>query len=295
MNIQRIISEIMKIPITDIKNISVIKKGMTNRSFLFSYKNNDYILRIPGEGTEMLIDRSCEAAVYTVVEKSGICDHIVYFSAETGYKISKYYRNAHVCDPQKEDDVRRCMTFLKNFHQKKFNVGHVFDLWERINYYESLWIEKTKYSDYEFVKRRVFQLRDYITIDKSEFCLCHIDAVPDNFLFVGNDIHLIDWEYAGVQDPHVDIAMFGIYSFYNREQMDNLIDFYFQGKCSDAVRLKIYCYVAICGLLWSNWCEYKRMCGVEFGEYAFRQYQYAKDYLKIVETEVEKRKMQINE
>ena len=29
----------------------------------------------------------------------------------------------------------------------------------------------------------------------------------------------------GMQDPHVDIAMFGIYSLYNRSQMDQLIDF----------------------------------------------------------------------
>jgi len=40
--------------------------------------------------------------------------------------------------------------------------------------------------------------------------------VPDNFLFVEKDgkeeIRLIDWEYAGMQDPHVDVAMFCIYS-----------------------------------------------------------------------------------
>ena len=47
------------------------------------------------------------------------------------------------------------------------------------------------------------------------------------------------------------------------------------------------------GIIWR--LQYKRMCGVEFGEYAFRQYQYAKDYLKTVEAEVEKRKIQINE
>lgn len=295
MNLRDVISKSMNIPVVEIKKLSVIKKGMTNRSFKFWYKGEAYIIRIPGAGTEGLINRRQEAEVYTILKSSDICDHIIYFDAKTGYKISKYYKNARVCDPQKEDDIKRCMVFLRNFHQEKFYVSHVFDLWERINYYEALWTEKTIYTDYEFIKTRVFQLRDYISVDNSEFCLCHIDAVPDNFLFVGNDIHLIDWEYAGMQDPHVDIAMFGIYSLYNREQMDNLIDFYFQVKCSDAVRLKIYCYVAICGLLWSNWCEYKRMCGVEFGEYAFRQYQYAKDYLKIVEAEVEKRKIQINE
>ena len=33
------------------------EKGMTNRSFLFTTKGKKYIMRIPGEGTEQLIDR----------------------------------------------------------------------------------------------------------------------------------------------------------------------------------------------------------------------------------------------
>ena len=43
---------------------------------------------------------------------------------------------------------------------------------------------------------------------------------------------------------------------------------------------KIYAYIAACGLLWSNWCEYKLSLGVEFGEYSLRQYRFAKDYYK---------------
>ena len=89
-----------------------------------------------------------------------------------------------------------------------------------------------------------------------------------------------------MQDPHVDIAMFCIYSLYDRKEIDKLIDIYFDGKCCRDVRIKIYCYIAACGLLWSNWCEYKRNLGVEFGEYSLRQYRYAKDYYKIVMEEL---------
>ena len=119
-----------------------------------------------------------------------------------------------------------------------------------------------------------------------------IDAVPDNFLFVEKEgreeIRLIDWEYAGMQDPHVDVAMFCIYSLYNKRQVDRLIAAYFKEGCDDATRIKIYCYIAACGLLWSNWCEYKRNLGVEFGEYSLRQYRYAKDYYRIVQEELKK-------
>lgn len=125
-----------------------------------------------------------------------------------------------------------------------------------------------------------------------EKVLTHIDAVPDDFLFVEKDgkeeIRLIDWEYAGMQDPHVDVAMFCIYSLYNKRQVDRLIAAYFTEGCSDETRIKIYCYIAACGFLWSNWCEYKRNLGVEFGEYSLRQYRYAKDYYRIVQEELKK-------
>ena len=83
-----------------------------------------------------------------------------------------------------------------------------------------------------------------------------------------------------MQDPHVDIAMFCIYSLYGKKQVDHLIDLYFQGRCAHMTRVKIYAYIAICGLLWSNWCEFKRNLGVEFGEYSLRQYRFAKDYYR---------------
>ena len=118
--------------------------------------------------------------------------------------------------------------------------------------------------------------------------LTHIDAVSDNFLIVGDDVRLIDWEYAGMQDPHVDLAMFSIYSFYNKRQVDRLINIYFDGHCTLENRIKIYCYISVCGLLWSNWCEYKRTLGVEFGEYAIKQYWYAKHYYSIAMKEIKK-------
>jgi len=76
--------------------------------------------------------------------------------------------------------------------------------------------------------------------------------------------------------------MFCIYSGYDRSRIDALIDIYFDGTCEDSIRIKIYAYVAACGLLWSNWCEYKSQLGIEFGEYAYRQYTYAKEYSAFV-------------
>lgn len=283
-----VIADNLGVQISDIREIQVLKKGMTNRSFLFECLGKKYIMRIPGEGTDKLINRSCEAAVYHTIDGEGIGDDNIYINPHNGYKITRYIEKSRVCDPMYENDVAKCMEKLRIFHQKEFRVAHEFRLWEQIDFYESLWEgSKSVYRDYTEVKNKVLSLKKYIDAHAEKKVLAHIDAVPDNFLFSQDEdgqerIYLIDWEYAGMQDPHIDIAMFGIYSCYDREQMDKLIQAYFLNACPNNVRIKIYCYIAACGLLWSNWCEYKRKLGVDFGEYSLRQYRYAKEYYRIV-------------
>lgn len=279
----KVIEEQFQCGNSEITNIKAIKKGMTNRSFEFTCRGKRYIARIPGEGTESMIDRRQEYEVYQCLKGKGITDPVCYISRETGYKITEFVEGSRVCDPDSPEDVKRAMRYLRSFHEQSLSVGHAFDLFGQIEHYESLWRgEKSVYRDYAETKKKVYELKKYVDAQPRTIALAHIDAVPDNFLFTDERTYLIDWEYAGMQDIHVDIAMFAIYAMYGRQKVEDLIDAYFEDQCPDRVRIKIYCYIAICGFLWSNWCEYKRICGVEFGEYSLRQYRYAKDYYRIV-------------
>ncbi len=285
-----VISSALNVSQDEITDIAVLKKGMTNRSFCFTCNGKKYIMRIPGEGTDWLINRRAEAAVYDVIRYKNICDDIAYINSENGYKITEFLEGARVCDPNNNDDLKKCMAKLRSFHAMELEVEHEFNIFNQIEFYQTLWDGASSvYKDYNKTKANVFRLKPYIDAHVNKKVLTHIDAVPDNFLFVGDEVRLIDWEYAGMQDPHVDIAMFCIYSMYNKKQVDNLINIYFEGNCPEETRIKIYCYIAACGLLWSNWCEYKRSLGVEFGEYSLRQYRYAKDYYRIVTDELDKR------
>lgn len=279
------IAEAMNVSTDELSRITALKKGMTNRSFSFLCHGEKYIIRVPGAGTEHLIDRAQEAAVYRSINGKGICDDIAYLDPDSGCKITRFLEDARVCDPLCERDTERCMQKLRTFHDMELTVPHTFNLFGKIEFYESLWNGHTSaYPDYAETKAQVFALRSYIDAQPKRCVLTHIDAVADNFLFVSDDadIRLIDWEYAGMQDPHLDVAMFCLYAMYDRVHIDRLIDLYFTGGCEPAVRLKIYCYIAAGGLLWSNWCEYKRSLGVNFGDYALYQYACAKTFARIV-------------
>ena len=285
------IAKVFHVEEQEITNIAVLKKGMTNRSFIFQCKEKKYIMRIPGEGTDQLIDRKKEAEVYQVIADKKICDDLVYINPVNGYKITEYFEHTRSCDPFHIEDVKACMMMLKTFHESNLKVKHEFDVFKQIDFYESLWDGiPSIYKDYDRTKQNVLSLKAYIDQQPIVKTLSHIDAVADNFLFIKKngkeEIRLIDWEYAGMQDPHIDIAMFAIYAMYDKQWVDRLIDVYFDDQCEKATRIKIYCYIAVCGLLWSNWCEYKRNLGVEFGEYSLRQYRYAKEYYRYVTEEL---------
>ena len=285
-----IIKKVFNVEEKDIKPVSRLKAGMTNDSFLFECKGEKYILRIPGVGTDNLINRYEQADVYSKIKGKNICDDVIFIDPKTGCKITKFLENVRNCDASREEDLKLCMEKLSSFHNMKLKVEHEFNIFEKIEYYEKLWNGKeSEYNDYKLVKENVYSLKEFIEKNTAEKVLAHIDSVPDNFLIdKDKNVTLIDWEYSGMQDPHVDIAMFCIYDMYDRENIDKLIDIYFKGKCEDKLRIKIYAYISACGLLWSNWCEYKKLFGEDFGDYALSQYNYAKDYYKIVVEELSK-------
>lgn len=266
-----------------ISKLTVLEKGMTNQSFTFESNDKKYILRIPGRGTDKLINRKEENEVYQAIYDKDLCDHIIYFDPNSGYKITEFIPNSRVCNPESKSDVRKCFQKLKQLHNMKLEVNHTFNIMDKICFYESL-MDGTvsEYENYIDVKQRVFQLPHFINRLENDFVLTHMDAVCDNFLITEAGVTLIDWEYAAMQDPHVDIAMFAIYSMLSKDQIDEIIDIYFENMCPSDVRLKIYSYIAMCGFLWSNWCEYKKKLGVDFGDYAKAQFSFADQYSTFV-------------
>lgn len=135
----QVICKVLRVMPEEITDISILKKGMTNRSFLFRCKNRKYIMRIPGEGTDRLINRRQEAEAYHAVEGENICDDIVYINPENGYKITRYLEGARVCDPFNYEDIKKCMELLRTFHGLKRKVKYEFNIFERLEFYEDLW------------------------------------------------------------------------------------------------------------------------------------------------------------
>ena len=278
-----LVADVLHIPESEITNLRCLKSGMTNKSFLFRAKERSFICRIPGPGTELLINRKQEKEVYDSVKALGITEHVIYMNGESGYKISEYYEGVRTSDARNWDDVARCMELIKKLHNSFIRVGHRFDIRERIDFYESICAgyERKLFEDYLPVKLNMVKLMNRLEQLNRPKVLSHIDSVCDNFLFLPNgEIKLIDWEYAGMCDPLIDVSMCAIYSYYNEEETEQLIRVYLGHEPSAEERFVYYSYIALGGFLWCLWAVYKSSVGEEFGDYTLVMYRYAKNYFK---------------
>ena len=275
-----LISEVFQVPESEITGIECLKAGMTNRSFLFRVKGKAYICRIPGEGTEKLIDRRAEGESYRAIAPLGLAEELIYFNPENGYKISVYYEDARSADPESEADLRACMEVLKKLHRAPCRVSQRFDLGERIAFYESLCLEKGEipFLDYAEVREKMNRLLSWIHGLQRPETLSHIDPVYANFLFTGEGIRLIDWEYAGMADPLIDFAMATIYAEKDFAYAKRLLDYYGDTDVPrERAEQLVIAYMALGGFLWALWAVYKEALGVSFGTYPLTQYRYAKE------------------
>ena len=303
-----LISSVFQVPERDIVHLRCLKAGMTNKSFLFGidiasqnkeYSGKDFICRIPGVGTGKLINRKEEEEIYKIVNDLEITEELLYFNPENGYKISRYYEEARNADFSKQAERRACMKLLLRLHQGKKNVSHSFSLRERLHYYEEICLEgggEIPYQDYEKLKESMERMLSFVEESNPPLCLCHIDAVQDNFIFTKEGVKMIDWEYAGMADPLLDIAMGAIYSYMNFDEAKGFLDDYFWaskeekvekpvlllGRSKEKLEKLLIAYMGLSGLLWSLWCAYKMKNGQEFGEYSLRMFRYFKDAKRVL-------------
>lgn len=295
----QLVSRIFGIQESEISRIRCLKSGMTNNSWLFSVGGSSYISRIPGEGTDKLINRREEAAVYEAVGPLNITEELIYFDPETGYKISRFYEDSRNADASEENEMRRCMELLRKMHESGVSVNHSFDIGERLDWYEKLILEASgfdpdiaeeeslrrileqsvPFKDYWEVRKRKDQILSWLKKKNRPSVLAHIDPVPDNFIFLPDgSLRLIDWEYAGMADPLIDISMCAIYSFMDEPKINRLAEMYFRRAPEEEEKEIIYAYVALGGLLWSLWGIYKEKLGVIFTDYTLKMYRYFKTY-----------------
>lgn len=280
-NLLKYLTEIF--PGEDISQAQIIQiGGMSNKNYRVNYKGHSYVLRVPGNGSDGMVERTNEE--FNALEgcKMGVNPEIRYFNAKTGIKLADFVENAETLNAatiQRHDNLRKIADIYHKIHDSRVRLKNEFNLFQEIEKYDKL-LEKvgaTMYEGWDEFKPKVMSLESHLNAIGIEITPCHDDAVPENFIRAEDGtVYLIDWEYSGMNDPMADFAALFLESEFPVESQDYFLEKYYSGNIPAGIKERILCYEILWDSLWAQWTVIKEACGDDFGSYGIDRYNRAK-------------------
>lgn len=273
-------------PDKDVSKAEIIQiGGMSNKNFRINLEGNDYVLRVPGNGSEGMVERANEEFNAIVGCKLGINPDIRYFNADTGIKLADFIENAETLNAatiQRHDNMKKIAVIYQKLHGSHVRLRNEFNLFKEIEKYDVLMENAgaVMYDGWEEVRSKVMGLEDYLNDIGVDLKPCHNDALYENFIKASDGtIYLIDWEYSGMNDPMADFAALFIEASFTKENQDYILGKYFNGLIPEHTFEKILCYEILWDYLWSQWTVIKESKGDDFGTYGKDRFERAKSNL----------------
>ena len=232
--------------------------GLTNRNYRVAIGNERFVLRIPGEGTSEYIDRRQEAVAARVAAEAGVNAEVLFFDESDGLMLTRFVDGAVTMNGERFKDlgaVARAAQAFRRVHDCGRQFATEFDLFHKMDeYLEYLRKKQARIPEgYAGVQKEAEAVRAALNARPATVRPCHCDPLAENFLDTGVRIFIIDWEYAGNNDPMWDLGDVSVEAGFGPEQDAALLDAYFGGKPPAPQAGRMVMYKAMCDLLWTLW------------------------------------------
>lgn len=243
----------------DVNEVSAERLGgLTNRNYLLGTPKGKFVLRIPGEGTGEYISRKNEAHAARVTSDIGVNAPLIFFDESDGVQLAGYIDGAQTMNSERFKDlgsVRRAAQSLRKVHVSGKPFLNRFELFHMIDdYLEILARKDAPLPDgYHDVKHEAESVRRALAARPLPSAPCHCDPLAENFLDNGEMVYVIDWEYAGNNDPMWDLGDLSVEASFGSDQDAALLEAYFDGRVPAGDRGRMVLYKAMCDLLWTLW------------------------------------------
>ena len=262
-----------------IREINGIERmgGMTNRTYCVT-ADQRYVVRLPGEGTEQIINRYNEKISTELANKTGIDAKLYYFDPRSGIKVSEYIEDSqtmHFKDLQKTVNIVLVAETLRKLHCSGIDTKVPFDVINMAETYEHFILQNNGsfYDDYTDIKKYIDRVKtEYLPAVKK--APCHNDPLCENWILQHNcRIYLVDWEYAGMNDPMWDLADVALEAGLDSTQETLLLKAYLGTDASEEDWNSFQMNKVLIDYLWSLWGKARAVYeGEEMEQYALNRY-----------------------
>ena len=229
--------------------------GLTNRNYLVG----DYVVRVPGDGTSEYIDRVAEEIAARSAAAAHVNASVEHFDVSDGLMVTRYVPGAVTMDAARfaadPDAVARAGRVIRQLHTSAAPFASDFQLFAMIDDYRSLLAAKgaTLPDGYGALVGRADDTRRVLESAAVALVASHCDPLCENFLDTGSRMYLIDYEYAGNNDPMWDVADLSVEGGFTAAQDAALLQAYFGAPASPSDAARMLALKAMCDLLWTLW------------------------------------------
>ena len=263
--------------------------GMSNKNFRVDLNGKSYVLRVPGNGSDGMVERSNEEFNAIEACRLGVNPPVRYFDSKTGIKLADYIKDAETLNAatiQRHSNMRKIANIYRTIHDSHIRLRNEFNIFQEIEKYDIL-LQRAgacMYPGWEKVREEVMKLESRLNQLGVDLKPCHNDALYENFIKdPSGRIYFIDWEYSGMNDPMADLAALFLEAEFEEENIDYFLEKYFEGNIPPEVRVKILCYQILWDYLWAQWTVIKESKGDDFGTYGKDRFNRAITNLKLIQ------------
>jgi len=265
----------------DARIVMRLEGGMSNYTYVVESQGKKYTYRVPGKFAEYFVDRDEEWANIQEVEPLGLNNVTTYVEIRSGEKLAEYVEGTIMSQTDVVSYNAMSVAALKKIHNSGMKFKD-YDAFGRLAQYERYCTETgfTIPQEYLDLRNKLDDIRAHQT---NMPCVpCHCDYQPTNLVISGDKLYVLDWEYAGMNDPFYDIACYGNAGF---DKALSLLEAYVGRKPTKEELQRLYFHRAFQCLQWFNVAIFKDRIGLskdlnmDFNAVAFMFLGMAKELL----------------
>ncbi len=272
VTIQEVIDKIKDWKDKDIK-YRELGGGITNHNYFVEVNGNKYVVRIPGEKTDIFINRENELDCSIEAGKTGVAPKVVYYLKPENVSVIEFIDGKTL----KTNDIagnpeiiKKIVTSIKKVHEKAV-FNSVFNPFNTIRKY-LIYVKDYNApmpSDINQLLKKAEEIESKIKAEEIKLTACHNDLLSENFMYDGKKIWIIDWEYGGNGDPFFDLADFAVEHPFSDKEEEIIIKTYC-GKMDEKRFARMIVYKAISDLWWSIWAMIQsKISTIDFNYYDY--------------------------
>ena len=209
--------------------ITPLSGGITNHNYRVDVDGASYVLRLGGEGTDLLgIERDREYACSRAAAEAGVGAEVVAYLPEHAALVTRFVqgRVLEPGDTRQPQVLRRAVTALRRFHAAP-PVPGTFSPFATVREYHAL--ARAHGVDLPATLNGLDRIEQELASSQEPPCPCHNDLLASNFIDDGTTMRIIDWEYAGMGDRFFDLGNLAVNHALGPDEERALLALYFGG------------------------------------------------------------------